>query len=452
MKKLHLVTLCSLFLVFAASITSCERDNGSQLDDELEILLSQAAPSGMDVSYFKMPQSNDFSNIPQDPRNQLNIFKVALGKILFHETGLGIKPRIPMGVRQYSCASCHHAAAGFQANLAQGIGEGGHGYGIRGEGRFPEPSYVLDSIDTQPIRTPSAMNAAWQKVVLWNGQFGCNGPNMGTEAFWTPGTPKETNNLGYEGVETQAIAGLKVHRLGVDAQWIKSFQLYKHLFDNAFPEVPEADRYSRIYAGLAIAAYERTVMANRSPWQRWLSGERFAMTPLQKEGALLFFGKAGCNGCHTGPALNSMTFYGLGLGNLQNGNYGAVNVGADKPEHKGRGGFTGLAEDMFKFKTPQLYNLKDSPFYGHGATITSIREMIEYKNAAVPENPDVPASQLAPQFHPLGLSNSEIDALEAFVKDALYDPELSRYSPTSLPSGLAYPNNDHQSRVDLGFE
>ena len=58
--------------------------------------------------------------------------------------------------------------------------------------------------------------------MLWNGQFGATGPNEGTEASWGEGTPKFNNHLGYQGIETQAIAGLTVHRMGIDMDFVSS--------------------------------------------------------------------------------------------------------------------------------------------------------------------------------------------------------------------------------------
>jgi cytochrome c peroxidase len=105
---------------------------------------------------------------------------------------------------------------------------------------------------------------------------------------------------------------------------------------------------------------------------------------------------------------------------------------------------------MYKFKVPQLYNLKDSPFYGHGGTLRSIREVITYKNEAVPQKTTVPAAQLAEDFVPLGLTDQEIDALVAFIENALYDPNLDRYVPETLPTGQCFPNADPMSQEDLG--
>lgn len=446
-----ITTTTAIAAVLLLLLSSCQNEKTeTTLDQQLEETLKTVAKDGSGKPFFQLPESHEFAAIPQDPRNPLNNFKVALGKLLFHETAIGSAPKVGLGKTTYSCASCHHAAAGFQACLAQGIGEGGVGFGSVGEKRTPNVLYPADSIDVQPIRSPSAMNGAFQEITLWNGQFGSSGMNLGTEMSWTPGTPKFTNHLGFRGLETQAIAGQNVHRLKIDPTWVKSMPVYKFLFDNAFPDVPEDKRYSRETGGLAIAAYERTLLANRSPWQLWLRGDASAMTEQEKEGAMLFFGKANCGSCHTGPALNSMAFYGYGMGNLTNGNYGAINITVGKPEHKGRGGFTGKPEDMFKFKVPQLYNLKDSPFYGHGATFNSIRQVVEYKNKGIAQNPDVPTSQLASQFVPLNLTPAEVDAISVFLENACRDPFLIRYVPDNLPSNFCFPNNDAQAKIDQG--
>ena len=139
------------------------------------------------------------------------------------------------------------------------------GFGLNGEGRVPNPTYDFAELDVQPVRSPSALNSAYQKVNLWNGQFGATGPNAGTEAQWTPDTPKETNNLGFEGVETQAIAAMGVHRLDISREICLDLR-YHELFDEAFPGVPESERYSTVQAGLAIAAYERFLLPSQAPF------------------------------------------------------------------------------------------------------------------------------------------------------------------------------------------
>lgn len=444
----------SLLLVFIISGCSKQEDIkplkygtlNVDLDGILMRLLKENS-GGIGTAYFLLPESTDFSNIPQDPNNPLTPEKVELGRFLFNETGIAIHPKFDSFQQTYSCATCHHSQAGFQSGRPQGISEGGVGFGKNGDGRRKDEFCPEDSLDIQPIRTPTILNSAYQQVMLWNGQFGATGPNSGTEALWETGTPLETNFLGYEGVETQAIAGLSVHRMGISMDLINSTE-YRELFDAAFPEVPENERYSVITAGLAIASYERTVLATEAPFQKYLKGNTNALTEQQKRGAILFFGKANCVSCHTGPALNSMDFYAYGMKDLvEKGTFGN---GPDIKTQKGRGGFTGVDSDNYTFKVPQLYSLGNLGYLGHGSSFSSIKEVVEYKNTALKQNPNVPDAYLSNQFIPLGLTEKEMDQLTNFIEFGLYDPDLDRYNPSSVPSGNCFPNNDEQSKIDLG--
>lgn len=435
-------------LVITLVASGCTPPQGDPVSS-VDIALTEALVKvGGSLDFFRFPEATNLQKIPQDPKNLLTPAKVELGRHLYHETALAINPRVKKSLMTYSCASCHHVEAGFQACLPQGIGEGGLGYGSIGEGRQSDPSYRESDLDVQPLRSPSTLNVAYQQNMLWNGQFGATGVNQGTESKWTKDTPKETNVLGFEGVETQAIAGMGVHRLGSNEGLFRN-STYRKLFQLAYPDLGENDRYSVLNIGLAIAAYERTLLATEAPFQRWLRGEKGALTDDQKKGALLFLGKGNCVQCHTGPALNSMAFYALGMPDL--GGSRVHNISPDLPDHKGRGGFTGKAEDMYKFKVPQLYNLRDSPFFGHGANFRTVREVILYKNRAVAQNSNVPIGQLAQEFKPLQLNPEEINQLTDFIENGLRDPNLTRYVPTLTPSGYCFPNNDVQTRVDRSW-
>ena len=166
-------------------------------------------------------------------------------------------------------------------------------------------------------------------------------------------------------------------------------------------------------------------------------------------GALLFFDKANCFACHSGPGLNGMDFHAIGMNDLS-GNDVVNDV--DDATKRGRGGFTGNPSDDYKFKTPQLYNLTDVGFFGHGGSFASIREVVEYKNNAQKENTEVPLSALSPLFAPLDLTESEIDDIVAFLETGLYDNNLARYAPDELPSGNCFPNADEQSSIDMGCD
>ncbi len=430
-------------------ISSCKKENEEpvvgSLDEQLETLLLEIDQMGKHA--FVLPQSGELALIPQDNKNPLTPAKVSLGRLLYHETAMAIKPQNSVSIGTYSCASCHSALAGFQSGVRQGIGDGGVGYGGSGEIRQRHALYTADQVDIQPLKSPSAMNTAYQELMLWNGQFGATGANIGTEHRWNGGGPLSVNNLGYEGLETQAIAGFGVHRMGVDLA-VLAVEPYKSLFEQAFPGMSETSLYSTQTIGLAIAAYERTLLSDKAPFQNWLRDNNQAMSDEQKEGAILFFGKAECNTCHTGPALSSMEFYALGFNDLLGAD--VMGYSPEDKAHLGRGGYTGVAADNYKFKVPQLYNIRDARFYGHGATFNSVEEVIRYKNAGVADNTTVPNDQLSHAFHPLNLTEREIAALTDFVENALYDPDLTRYEPLSLPSGLCFPNNDSLSRVHRG--
>ena len=439
-----------ILMIFAVQgCTEIEEYSSVSVEGQSLLLLDRLESLYGSHEYLILPLSQDYSNIPGDPGNPLSEAKVQLGKLLFHETALGTEALLPEGLRTYSCASCHHSKAGFQSGLLQGIGEGGVGFGLGGEIRKASENYRPIDIDVQPIRTPTILNTAYQEVMLWNGQFGSTGVNEGTRPSWEPGTPKEANRLGFEGLETQAIAGMGVHRLSLDEKLILENPVYKELFDQAFSDIQQEERYSTLNAALAIAAYERTVLSNQAPFQRWLTGDYNAMNEEQVRGAELFFGKAECYSCHSGPGLNSMSFHALGMSDFPED---AIIGKVDEDIRKGRGGFTLKREDMFAFKTPTLYNLKDVKFLGHGGSFSSVESIVRYKNEAVPENSGVAKEHLSPLFYPLGLSDQEIALLTLFVEEALYDPNLERYVPDALPTGSCFPVADPLSKEHLNCD
>ena len=233
---LHLV--CTALLIGGALSAGCEVVNTSEEDADLdETLVALLTRDGQrTLSNFILPDSDDFASIPQDPRNPLTTDKVALGKLLFHETALGTQARHEEGRGTYACATCHHAGAGFQAGRKQGIGDGGLGWGGNGEGRIRNPAYETSELDVQALRTPSALNSAYQQAMLWSGALGANWPNDNTQTLWKPGTSQELNTLGFDGLETQAIAALMLHRMDNPASSIiTSHPTYRTLWDRVFP-------------------------------------------------------------------------------------------------------------------------------------------------------------------------------------------------------------------------
>lgn len=443
---LTLMTIYGVILFYA-----CSSDNlSAPIEYDLKKTLNATSPTGSYTDYI-LPDGNDLSKIPQDPKNPLTIEKIELGKMLFFETGLALDPMNEEQKETYSCSSCHVPERGFMAGRAQGVADGGMGFGFLGDNRWKNPIYEDEDLDVQGARPLNLMNVAYVTNTSWSGQFGGNNANIGTEHLWANDPATLVNHLGYSGLESQNIEGFHLHRLVVNKEVTDDLG-YTPLFDAAFPGFAAEERYSEETGSLAISAYMRSMITNEAPFQQWLNGDEQAMTKPQKHGALLFFGKAGCYRCHNGPALNNADeFYSLGVKNLYESGL-AVATDENDIRNFGRGGFTQKVEDMHKFKVPQLYNMRETPFYFHGSSKRSMMEVIDYFNAGIPENENIPVENIAPQFHPLNLTHIEKIELIEFMENALWDDGYNRYVPEFVLSGNCFPNNDPVSRVDLGCE
>ncbi len=435
MNKIYFIFTIIIIIVFA-----CSREQLTVLDTELNELIP-------DKSKYILPSSKDLAKIPQSAANPLTEAKVRLGKLLFFEPVFANQAKQYVELYTFTCASCHVPEAGFRPARMQGIADGGFGFGKMGEQRIKYPTYPNDSIDAQGARPLAVLNTAFVTNSMWNGSFGSDDQNVGTEKIWgkfDPGTAINHQNLG--NLEGQNIEGLKTHRMLYNEETITDGG-YKKMFDEAFPDIPVKDRYNRKTASFALSAYLRALVTDEAPFQLWLKGQNKAMTDQQKKGAILFFGKVGCNSCHNKPNLGSMQFAALGLKDLfENG--GLKTSIADR-RNLGRGGFTGEKDDMFKFRVPQLYNLGDSGPYFHGGSKKTLEEVVRYFNNGIPENPRVPAEQISYFLKPLGLTEEEIQDLTVFLKEGLRDPNLKRYVPESVLSGKCFPNNDPLSKDDM---
>ncbi len=443
LRLLGILTACIL-------IAACNQDK-VYLDTPLDQLLASSvvrASESNDVSHFILPESDDFSSIPQDPRNPLTKEKVELGKMLFFETGIALSPTKEAGKKTYSCASCHVPSAGFRPGTQQGIADGGIGFGDNGESRGKLAAYRDFEMDVQSVRPLSVLNVAYVENTTWNGRFGSTGVNVGTEDRWDLDPTLHVNEEGFAALETQNIEGLEVHRMEITEEVLDDYG-YRTYFDQAFADDTDEERYSKRNAAFAISAYLRTLLTNQSPFQDYLKGNKEAMSEQEKRGALVFFSDAKCYHCHKEKNLGANEFYALGVNDLYQTGV-AFNTSKDDIRNLGRGEYSGKAEDNHKFKIPQLYNLGDSPFFFHGSSKYDLKEVVEYFNEGIPENPDVPVEQIARQFKPLNLTDQQVEDLTVFLETGLRDPNLNRYVPERILSGFCFPNNDLFSQIELG--
>ena len=436
----------------ALILPGCVTDEAvSTVDSDLERTLLRLSENNSLTDYM-LPDGSNLAGIPAGVGNPITPQKVELGKMLFYETALGRDALAAGQLRTFSCATCHVPEAAFTAGAAQGIADGGLGFGTFGSGRIMDETYEEDDIDAQGARPLSMLGVAYVTNSMWAGRFGANDNNADLhELFGVHDPATEVNDLGLDGLEAQNIEGTITHRMSTDAYLLDTLG-YRRLFNRAFPEFEGEARYGRVAMSFALSAYIRTLLPNEAPWQEWLRGDKDALTEQQKRGAQLFFGKAGCFRCHDGPALNGNSFHAVGVLDLCDIPGGARRTSADDTRNFGRGDFTRRQEDMFKFKVPQVYNTKDMPFYFHGSSHTNLRDVVEYFNAGVADNPRVPAANISDFFHPLDLTDAEVDDLTEFLAEGLYDANLKRYVPDAVLSGNCFPNSDAQSKVDMGCD
>jgi len=245
---------------------------------------------------------------------------------------------------------------------------------------------------------------------------------------------------------------------------------YRQLFGDVFPEVRQGAPIDFFMFGKAIAEFEFTLVFADAPIDRFARGDTSAMSPGEKRGALLFFGKAGCVTCHAvGGASNEMfsdfaehvigvpqiaPVFGAGTGNV-------LFDGAGSDEDFGLEQLTGNPADRYKFRTAPLRNLAVAPGYFHNGAFTDLADAIRFHlnvvagartydaaRAGVPGDlaqrvgPPVPVKLLDPGVRGgTPLSPQAIDDLAAFVRDALHDPRvnartLCRLVPAAVPSGM----------------
>jgi cytochrome c peroxidase len=248
---------------------------------------------------------------------------------------------------------------------------------------------------------------------------------------------------------------------------------YRQLFRETFPETgpPQNKPIDFFMFGKAIAEFEFTLVFADAPLDRFARGDVNAMSDSQKRGALLFFGKANCVGCHKvdgdsnemfsdfeehviGVPQNAPTF-GAHQGNV-------IFAGPGEDEDFGREERTGDPADRYKFRTAPLRNLAVSPGFFHNGAYTRLDDAIRFHLNVVEQarqynpvaaglpadlthrvGPTVPTALLDPLVkNAISLSEQEFRELVHFVDQGLLDQRVKKANlcdliPASVPSGLS---------------
>jgi cytochrome c peroxidase len=298
---------------------------------------------------------------PKDPSdNPTTLEKVVLGKHLYFD------PRLS-GNGTVSCATCHNPSLGYADGLGRAVGMNG-AMGQRS--------------------SPTIINSGYNSLQMWDGSK--------------------------KSLEAQAVGPMEAsNEMATDFEqmlrFIYSNKGYVYLFNQAFPDQPVTlDNMAK-----AIAAYERTVISNDSPFDRWVKGDPEAMTPAQINGFALFIdpNKGNCAVCHSGGNFTDSSFHNLGLKPTD-----------DKPD-VGRYHIKKVKTMQGAFKTPTVREVTRTAPYMHDGSIETLMEVVEHyvKGGEVKDN-------LSPLMKPLTLTEKEKQDLVVFM-EALSGPFIVETFP-----------------------
>jgi cytochrome c peroxidase len=146
----------------------------------------------------------------------------------------------------------------------------------------------------------------------------------------------------------------------------------------------------------ALASYVRTMLSGDAAYDRYLQGNRSALTEQQRIGLKLFSGKAGCASCHVGPNMTDERFHNTGIG---------------APGDHGRFSVTGKSEDNGAFKTPSLREVALTPPFMHDGSLATLEDVIDFYDKGGKANPNLDSD-----IRELHLTVEEKQALVAFLK------------------------------------
>ncbi len=388
---------------------------------------------------------------------------IELGQALFFDPILS-------GNRNISCATCHHPSLASGDALSLSIGSGGEGLGT--ERQLAEGGLI-------PRNAPEVYNRGQAE---WATMFWDNRVSGTTETgFVTPAeeeTPEGMDSVvaaqalipvtsagemrgfrGDEDVNGDLNEIAEVDSEDFTGMWaaltarLLEVEEYRELFAAAYPDVAleEIDFH---HAANAIGAFEVDAFTFvESPFNRFLQGDDAALSEEARRGAELFYGKATCATCHTGPLLTDQQTHALAVPQVGPGK------SEEAPEDHGRGRETFAEEDMYAFRTPPLHNVTITGPWTHDGAFSSLEAVIRHHmDPAASLTSYDPTQTVGPAIYFLDpdqfiqrlidaidptlavpdLSDAEIADLVAFL-GALTDPaasDLGHLIPERVPSGL----------------
>jgi cytochrome c peroxidase len=166
-------------------------------------------------------------------------------------------------------------------------------------------------------------------------------------------------------------------------------------------------------AGLALEAYLRRLISRDAPFDRYVAGEREAISEQARRGLRLFIGDAICIECHHGPHFDDerMRVAGVPREDGAPEDHGAYDNGSD----------AGGGDEAFRdlFRTPSLRSVAETAPYMHRGQLATLHDVLRFYDAG-PQAP-VP-ERIDPNLQPLALGEAQLDDLEAFLRTLSGEP------------------------------
>lgn len=305
------------------------------------------------------------------------------GKLLFESKALS-------GDKDISCRSCHLDRFGSADGLPLAVGIGGKG---EGEHRYEKGGALVqrNALSLKGRGNPLFKTFFWDgKAQIDNGevvtQFGLsvNGFKTALAAAAILPLIERDEFIG----KTRLLAANTIQRKVGDKIYDKRYQavgaaIRQRLLSASDPSIVELRNKLESY-GVALEKIELSDIGNQlaafitkefpceeSAWDQYLQGDHNTLTPKQKRGAILFFGKGRCASCHQGEMFSDFDFHSIGV---PQGLFGPHSRHRDI----GRAGVTNRREDLFKFRTPPLIGVSETAPYGHNGAFNTLKGVITH--------------------------------------------------------------------------
>jgi cytochrome c peroxidase len=350
------------------------------------LVLAITISAGLFGADFRWNLPRGFPRPAVPANNPMSAVKVELGRYLFYDKRISVNGK-------ESCGSCHRQELAFTDGRPRAKGTTGQ---------------------VHPRSSMSLVNVAYAPSLTWAN------PTLNSleEQALIPMLGEEPVELGLKGHEQEFLNTLR------------SDTLYRRLFPQAFPET--GDVYTLHNVTRAIAAFERTIVSMRSPYDRYRwGGDSSAISDSAKRGELLFSSseRGGCFQCHGGWNFSSIRFEGSGdRGGVDDSRGGFFNTGVSSYLTPNRGLFerTQRSADIGKFRAPTLRNIALTAPYMHDGSLATLEAVIDhYAAGGKIDHPN--KSRI---LRPFRLSEDEKRDLVEFLKsltdeELLHDPRWS---------------------------